>query len=103
MSVYNPRHPHTCVIFRVVGEDEFSGGTKVVLYEGACRKFNTRNARTSERALMSQYTLSIPAIVQARAGDRVEVTDYVGKFEGGITEVGAGNWGTNIYFNDSKR
>lgn len=102
-KVYNPRHPHTCIIYRIEGETSFDDGERVVIYEGACRKFNTRNARTSDRTLTSQYTLSVPATVKALAGDWVEVDDYVGHFEGRIAEVNAGNLGTLVYWNNSKR
>lgn len=110
-KVYNPRHPHTCKVFRMTEETEFSSGTAVVLYEGPCRKYTTRSSRTSTAMMTSQYTLSIPAIVKALAGDRIEVDDYIGHFEGVVTEVTCnnvglqdrGNWGgTDIYWNTWK-
>lgn len=100
--MYNPRHPHTCVVYRIVGETPFEDGTKEILYEGACRKYTTRSARTSNVTYNSQYTLSIPATVKARAGDIVEVTDRIGYFEGSITEVNVNNFGTDIYWNNAK-
>lgn len=104
MAVYNPRHPHTCTIFRMVNEDEFSKGKRQILYEGPCRKYQTRNARTSDRTLMSQYTLSIPSTeLHVVAGDRVEVTDMIGSFEGVIAEVQCGNLGSFVYWSDYKR
>lgn len=112
-AVYNPRHPHTCVVFRMVGENEFSSGERLVLYEGPCRKYTSRSSRTGVTSAHSQYTLSIPAIVKALAGDRVEVDDYIGHFDGQITEVncsnignqgrGGGFGGTTIYWNDYKQ
>lgn len=101
-KVDNPRHPHNCVIYRVVGENEFSDGERVILYEGACRKYTTRGARTTSVTLTSLYTLSVPAVVQALAGDRLEVDDKIGHFIGEITEVNCGNLGTDIFWNDAK-
>lgn len=110
-SVYNPRHPHHCVVYRMAGETEFSPGERVVLYDGACRKYTTRSSRTSTAMMTSQYTLSIPEVVKALAGDRVEVDDYIGHFEGVVTEVTCnnigtqdkGHWGgTDIYWNSWK-
>ena len=95
----------------MVGETEFSSGERVVLYEGPCRKYTTRSSRTSTAMMTSQYTLSVPAIVQALAGDRVEVDDYIGHFEGVVTEVTCNNiglqdkgpcGGTDIFWNSWK-
>lgn len=84
------------------GESAFGDGEKRVLYEGVCRKYTTRGARTTSMTLTSQYTLSIPASVAARAGDTVEVDDRIGHFEGRVTEVNCGNLGTDIYWTDGK-
>jgi len=102
MKVYNPRHPHMCIVYRITGETPFADGERVVLYEGICRKYTTRASRTSNITYNSQYTLSIPACVKARAGDVVEVDDNIGHFEGTVTEVNAGNFGTDIYWNNAK-
>jgi len=102
MVVDNPRHPHSCVIYRMVGETPFCEGEKVILYEGKCRKYTTRGARTTSVTTTSQYTLSIPAFVQARAGDIVEVDDRIGHFKGLVTEVNCGNLGTDIYWTNAK-
>ena len=110
--VVNPRHPDTCVVYRIVGETEFVEGTRQVLYEGICRKYTTRSARTSAETASSQYTLSIPAAVQARAGDRVHVNARTGEFEGTVTEVNINNigngkggvrYGTDIYWVNYKK
>lgn len=109
---YNPRFPHSCIVYRMVGESEFADGERMVLYEGRCRKYTTRSSRTSTVTFNSQYTLSIPAIVKARAGDIVEVDDYIGHFVGTVTEVTNNNLGdvydnvfggTNIYWNNAKQ
>lgn len=109
--VYNPRHPHRCVVYRMAGETEFSDGEREVLYSGPCRKYTTRNSRTSASTQSSQYTLSVPAPVKALAGDRVEVDDGIGHFEGVVTEVSSSNIGTqpggtsagtDIYWNNWK-
>lgn len=110
--INNPRHPHYCIVYRVLNENEFSDGENEVLYEGACRKYTTRTSRTSNQTVTSQYTLSIPAIVKAKAGDRVRVDDYIGYFEGIVSEVNANNigsaetgytGGTDIYWNNYKK
>lgn len=98
----NPRHPHTCVVYRIINETPFNDGEKVILYEGICRKYTTRSARTSNVTYNSQYTLSVPATVKARAGDIVEVDDRIGHFVGNITEVNVNNFGTDIYWNNAK-
>lgn len=102
MVIDNPRHPHTCIIYRMVGETSFSEGEKVVLYEGKCRKYTTRGARTTSQTMTSQYTLSIPAVVNAVSGDIVEVDDKIGHFIGRVTEVNCGNLGTDIYWTNGK-
>ena len=102
MVIDNPRHPHHCVIYRIVGETSFSDGEKLVIYEGKCRKYTTRGARTTAVTTTSQYTLSVPAVVKAMTGDIVEVDDKIGHFVGNVTEVNAGNLGTDIYWNNAK-
>lgn len=110
--VVNPRHPDHCVVYRIVNEDEFTEGTKEVLYDGICRKYTTRSARTSAETVSSQYTLSIPAAVAARAGDRINVNARTGYFEGTVTEVNINNigdgkggvrYGTDIYWVNYKK
>lgn len=86
----------------MVGEDSFNEGEKLILYEGICRKYTTRGARTTSKSMTSQYTLSIPAVVKALSGDYVEVDDRVGHFVGYVTEVNANNFGTDIYWNNGK-
>lgn len=109
--IENPRHPHKCKVYRMVGMTEFEDGHEEVLYEGRCRKYTTRSARTSSDVMSSQYTLSIPALVKARAGDLVSVDDYIGHFDGVVTEVNTNNigdratgakYGTDIYWNNVK-
>lgn len=110
--VYNPRFPHTVRVYRVIGENEFTDGEELVLYEGRCRNYTTRSSRTSMQTITSQYTLSIPSLVMAKAGDRVAVDDYTGHYLGVITEATTNNigdvtdtefGGTNIYWNNYKR
>lgn len=110
--VSNPRFPHSVRVYRVVGEDEFSPGEELLLYSGKCRNYTTRSSRTSMQTITSQYTLSIPSLVMAKAGDRVQVTDYTGEYTGVVTEATTNNigdvtdvdyGGTNIYWNNYKR
>lgn len=102
-SINNPRFPHSGIVYRMVGEDSFTDGERLVLYEGKCRKYVTKGMRTGNSTTSSQYTLAIPGTVQARIGDRVEVDDRTGHFEGTVTEVNAGNFGTDIYWNHDNR
>ena len=102
MVINNPRHPHTCTIYRVKGQTLLESGSKEVIYEGICRKYTTRGARTTSVTVTSQYALSIPAQVKAKAGDIVEVDDRIGHFKGYVTEVNCGNLGTDVYWTNAK-
>lgn len=103
MVVNNPRHPHTCVVYRMIGQTSLlTEAKKVILYEGICRKYTTHGARTTSATITSQYTLSVPEFVQAKAGDIVEVDDRIGHFKGTVTEVNCGNLGTDIYWTNAK-
>ena len=78
MKVNNPRHPHKCTVYRIIGEDSFSDGEKVILYEGICRKEGSTNLRTfkTDNVIKSDYLLSLPGIVEGiLAGDLIDVTD----------------------------
>lgn len=106
MAVNNPRHPHTCTIYRISGETSFDEGERTVLYEGVCRKEGSTNIRTfkTENVYKSDYLLSIPGtVVGILSGDMVDVTDRQGTFEGCmVVESYAGNLGTTVYFNLAK-
>lgn len=102
MVIDNPRHPHYCEIYRIVGETSFENGERVDIYKGKCRKYTTRGARTTSATITSQYTLSVPAKVEALSGDIVEVDDYIGHFKGVVTEVNCGNLGTDIFWTNAK-
>ena len=66
MKVNNPRHPHKCTVYRIIGEDSFSDGEKVILYEGICRKEGSTNLLTfkTDNVIKSDYLLSLPGIVE---------------------------------------
>lgn len=106
MPVSNPRHPHTCRIYRREGATNFSKGEVKVLYEGACRKEGSTNLRTfkTNNVLKSDYLLSLPGIIEGiHSGDLIDVTDRQGEIKGCmVTDAYAGNLGTNVYFNHPK-
>ena len=106
MKVNNPRHPHKCTVYRIIGEDSFSDGEKVILYEGICRKEGSTKLRTFKTAnvIKSDYLLSLPGIVEGiLAGDLIDVTDRQGTFtQCMVTDSYAGNLGTTVYFNLAK-
>lgn len=106
MAVNNPRHPHVCRIYRKEGATNFSKGTEVVLYEGACRKEGSTNLRTfkTNNVLKCDYALSLPGIIEGiMSGDLIDVTDRQGEYKGCmVTDAYAGNLGTTVYFNHPK-
>ncbi len=103
MSVSNPRHPHTCIIYRIEGDTSFNDGVRHILYEGVCRKDSNTSLRTfkTNNVIKSDYSLSLPEIVGGiLSGDLLDVTDRQGTFtECVITDSRAGNLGTTVYFN----
>ena len=92
MKVNNPRHPHKCTVYRIIGEDSFSDGEKVILYEGICRKEGSTNLRTfkTDNVIKSDYLLSLPGIVEGTFTQCM------------VTDSYAGNLGTTVYFNLAK-
>ena len=98
MKVNNPRHPHKCTVYRIIGEDSFS--------DGICRKEGSTNLRTfkTDNVIKSDYLLSLPGIVEGiLAGDLIDVTDRQGTFtQCMVTDSYAGNLGTTVYFNLAK-
>lgn len=81
MAVSNPRWPHTCKIYRIVGESSFSDGEIEVLYEGECRKYNNTSIRTftgTSSVVTSDYALSLPGQVGGIDGALCDVTDLNG-------------------------
>lgn len=102
----NPRHPHTCKIYRMEGETSFKDGTEKILYEGACRKYGNTSIRTlsSKNVVKGDYALSVPGTVSGiRAGDLIDVKDRQGAFSRClVTDSYAGNLGTTVYFNIPK-
>ena len=102
----NPRHPHTCVVYRMTKATNFSQGEKVILYKGACRKEGSTNLRTfkSNNVVKADYLLSLPGTIEGiHAGDLVDVTDRQGEYKGCmVTDCYAGNLGTSVHFNIAK-
>lgn len=99
----NPRHPHRCVIYRMVGGTAFADGKRKVIYDGVCRKESSTTMRTfmRENVIKSDFRLSIPGqVIGLRTGDFVDVTDLCGTLERCIlSNVYVGNLGTSAWFN----
>ena len=106
MKTENPRHPHSCKIYRVEGETSFDKGVEVVLYEGVCRKYGNSSLRTfkTDNVVKGDFALSVPGTVGGiLAGDLIDVTDKSGTWKRlMVTECYAGNLGTTVYFNMAK-
>ena len=107
MKVNNPRHPHKCTVYRIIGEDSFSDGEKVILYEGICRKEGSTNLRTfkTDNVIKSDYLLSLPGIVEGiLAGDLIDVTDRQGTFtQCMVTDRLCRKFGNNCVFQSCKK
>lgn len=123
----NPRFPHTCTIYRIDGVSAFSEGTKQVLYKGECRKYSGYRATDPDGVAKEIFALSIPIVyrmddayglsyqgdvsrievvnleTKPSEGDVVEIVSPMGIFEGRITQVMMGNFGTTIHWEDVKR
>lgn len=99
----NPRHPHTCKIYRMTGETSFHDGEEKILYEGKCRKYGNSSIRTfqTKNVVKGDYALSVPGIIEGiLSGDLIDVTDRQGSFFRCIvTDCYATNLGTTVYFN----
>lgn len=123
----NPRFPHTCTIYRIEGVSAYSEGTKQVLYKGECRKYSGYRATDPDKVSKEIFALSIPIVyrmdntyelshqgdaskievvnkeTRPSEGDVVEIASPMGIFEGRITQVMMGNFGTTIHWEDVKR
>ena len=125
------RFPHTCTIYIMDGETPFEDGTKVVLWEGRCRKESNTSVRTfkgTDGVLKSDYRVQLGAMVGGElsgdnsaaydgkpgeecgavvegivAGMLIDVDDRHGLFEGlTISDAYAGDLGTTVYCDDPK-
>ena len=103
MAVSNPRFPHHCRIYRMEGEDSWSGGTEKVLYDGECRKYGNDSLRTFKTGgvMYGDYAISVPGTVEGiRSGDLIDVEDRsVSWTRVTVTDCYSGNLGTTVYFN----
>ena len=123
----NPRFPHTCTKYRIEGVSAYSEGTKQVLYKGECRKYSGYRATDPDKVAKEIFALSIPIVyrmdntyelshqgdaskievvnkeTRPSEGDVVEIASPMGIFEGRITQVMTGNFGTTIHWEDVKR
>ena len=106
-KVTNPRFPHTCKIYRKVGETSFHDATEeITLYEGKCHKYGSSNLRTfkSNDVIKGDYAVDIPGLVRGiRGGDILDFEDYSESVEGIlISDCYASEMGTTVYLNLSK-
>lgn len=108
--VDNPRFPHWCKIYRIVGEDAWNEGTEEIIYEGKCRKWNNDSLRNfykktnAGRVADVDYCVSVPPTINAiRAGYLIDVIDKVDEIKRiPILDVYMGNMGSNLYINKPK-
>ncbi len=125
------RFPHRCVIYTMSGETPFEDGTKVVLWEGRCRKESNTSIRTfkgSDYVLKSDYRVQLGALVggelsgdasaayDGRTGEEcgavvngivagllMDVEDRQGVFKGlMISDAYATDLGTTVYCDNPK-
>lgn len=105
-KVSNPRFPHSCTVYKMVGGDAWSESKKEVLYEGKCNKYGSMNLRTFNRdnVVKADYAVDIPCLVKGVCtGCLIDVTDYTGTYnEIMLTDAYPTEMGTTLYFNMSK-
>ena len=82
----NPRYPHQCVIYRMIGATSFNSGETKEIYNGECRKSSSTNIRSfntgsnsTGKVDIADYRVSLPGIVKGiQKGDLIDVTDLIG-------------------------
>lgn len=121
----NPRFPHRCRIYKITGVSAFTDGTEEDVYLGQCRKYSGYRATDPDGVAKELFSLSLPIIYGAEGaysisdygdasqievvsgypeeGDVVEIETHVGNYEGRITQIMTGNFGTTIHWEDVKR
>lgn len=110
MALKNPRFPHWCRIYKIVGGDAWTEGKQEVVYEGECRRYNNDSLRNfyketkAGRVADADYGVSIPVTEKPiKAGYLIDVTDKAESINGVlILDTYVGNLGTNIYINKPK-
>lgn len=106
VKVNNPRFPHRCTIYTLIGGDAWSDGEKKILYEGKCNKYGSGQLRTFNRegVIKTDYAIDLPGLVKGVCtGCLVDVTDYTGSYEGiVITDAYPTEMGTTLTFNIPK-
>lgn len=99
----NPRFPHRCKIKRIFDNGPFEDESEETLYSGECRKYSGYRMTEPDGVEKEIFALSVPSMVKARAGDIVEIEDYVGTWHGRIKSCAVKNLGTTIHWEDVKR
>ena len=105
-KVNNPRFPHKCKIYTIIGGDAWSDGEEKILYQGKCNKYGSGTIRTfvNSGVIKGDYAIDVPGLVEgACAGCLVDVTDYSGSYKGlTLTDAYPTEMGTTLYFNMPK-
>lgn len=111
----NPRFPHTCRIIRYASEspmddeplfdtdNEEESGSKKVIYEGVCRRFNRDTVADNGDVNTSYRMLALPmrqqdwtAETMPLEGDKIEVQCFGYTEYGRVVDKRPGNLGTHI-------
>lgn len=107
----NPRFPHSCKILRAQTDEHGieltdEHGNRLPLVEVFSSKCGYRqNSRSTSKGLVvvADYMIALPKhSVELRVGDKVQMTDYVRTFTGTLVKSFVGNFGANIWFDESK-
>ena len=102
--------PHTCRIYRYVGEDEFEDGELEIIYEGECRDEGNSAMRTyqTDGVMKSDHALQIPHFVTGVSNEcLLDVTNDCVSIEGlTITNCQPFRYGprvgTTVMYNEPK-
>lgn len=105
-KVSNPRFPHTCTVYKLVGGDAWTESEKQILYQGECCKYGSGTLRTFSYngVIKGDYAIDIPGLVEnVCTGCLVDVTDFTGSYEGLVlTDAYPSYMGTTLFFNMPK-
>lgn len=58
--------PHYCKLYQIVGEDEFTDGEEIVIYEGKCRDEGNAAMRTyqTDGVMKSDHAVQVPDLIK---------------------------------------
>ena len=107
VDAYKNRFPHTCKVYRLVGENEFTDGEVEVIYEGECSVYSNSNMRMfAERNVeKADFAVDIPKLIKGIGGAcYIDAEDYNRTYERQLVlkpqpvQYGERE-GTTLYFN----